>query len=92
MPELRFSRRIAAAIRAGDAPTDESFDRFMPSELERVSSTFWTPIEVVMRVASWLADLEVETVMDIGSGAGKFCVVAALAGTARFVGIEQRPR
>ena len=30
--------------------------------------------------------------MDIGAGAGKFCIATALAGGSTFVGIEQRPR
>ena len=30
--------------------------------------------------------------MDLGSGAGKFCVAAALASRCSFVGVEQRPR
>jgi predicted RNA methylase len=45
-----------------------------------------------MRVAEWLNQLEVETVVDIGSGAGKFCVAAALAARCNFIGVEQRPR
>lgn len=32
------------------------------------------------------------SVVDVGSGAGKFCVAAALCGRARFHGVEQRPR
>lgn len=45
-----------------------------------------------MRVAHWLEPLGVSHVVDIGSGAGKLCVAAALAGTARFTGIEHRER
>jgi hypothetical protein len=47
---------------------------------------------VALRAAQWLADAGVKTVVDIGSGAGKFCVVAALASPCAFTGLEQRPR
>lgn len=45
-----------------------------------------------MRAAEWLGELDVRTVVDIGSGAGKFCVAAALSGRCHFTGLEQRPR
>ena len=36
--------------------------------------------------------VDVQSVVDIGSGAGKFCVAAALGSGCRFTGLEQRPR
>jgi len=47
---------------------------------------------VAVRAAQWLAELGVRRVFDVGSGAGKFCVAAALASDAYFVGVEQRAR
>jgi predicted RNA methylase len=82
----------------GDAPQslrdrgDWAFDRFLPKSLGVVSAQFWTPIEVATRVADWLDDFNIRTVMDIGSGVGKFCVVAALSANCNFLGVEQRPR
>jgi SAM-dependent methyltransferase len=84
--------QIADALRMGRCPTDRAFDRFLPDDLQAISSQYWTPLCVVRRAARWLDDLGVRTVIDVGSGAGKFCVAAALAGRCRFVGIEQRPR
>ncbi|WP_437849656.1 hypothetical protein [Sorangium sp. So ce363] len=83
---------VAQALRAGRSPRNHDFDRFLPDELRRVSAQFWTPIEVAVRAAQWLDELDVRTVVDVGSGAGKFCVAAALAGRSHFTGIEQRPR
>lgn len=83
---------IAMAMRTGMCPVDRAFDRFLPDELRRVSSQYWTPLQVVMRAAEWLEEAKVRTVVDIGSGVGKFCVAAALAGNCQFTGIEQRPR
>ncbi len=57
-----------------------------------MSGQYWTPLVVAKRAAEWLADLKVRTVVDIGSGAGKFCVAAALAGRCHFTGLERRSR
>ncbi|HET7504817.1 MAG TPA: hypothetical protein VFK02_27530 [Kofleriaceae bacterium] len=84
--------QLAALIRAGGEPHDEAFDQFLPARLREVSGRFWTPLVVAARTAAWFAELEVATVVDIGSGAGKFCVAAALGCSTRFVGLEQRPR
>ena len=92
LSESNLARKIAAAMREGARPTDDTFDQFMPGDLEIVSRTYWTPIEVATRVAEWLDELSIDTLMDIGSGAGKFCVAAAIVGKCRFIGLEQRPR
>ncbi len=87
--------RIAAALRSGVCPFDKAFDRFLPPRENRAAPVFWTPLVVALRVARWLEPLEVRSVLDIGSGAGKFCVAASLAcgdRPVRFTGIEQRPR
>ena len=81
---------MAAALRAGRCPTDRAFDRFLPDDLRGVSGHYWTPVAAAKRAAEWLNDLKIRTVVDIGSGAGKFCVVAALVGQCRVTGLEQR--
>ena len=80
----------AQAVRSGRARADDAFDRFLLPELREVSDRYWTPLPVVRRVASWLRDAEVRTVVDIGSGAGKFCIAGALLTRCRFIGLEQR--
>jgi predicted O-methyltransferase YrrM len=85
-------RHVAEALRARMCPSERSFDRFLPRELRRVSRQHWTPLVVALRVAEWLEDVAAENVVDIGSGAGKFCVATALASRCDFTGIEQRPR
>jgi hypothetical protein len=89
---LPSPRRIADAIRLGRSPADRVFDRFLPGQLRVVSGQHWTPLMVAMRAAEWLDEVGVESVVDVGSGVGKFCVVAALSGRARFTGVEQRGR
>lgn len=84
--------RLIDALRDGIVPPDLSFDSFMPRELRRVSYVHWTPLVVALRVAQLLDAHGVRHLVDIGSGAGKFGVAAALAGHFRVTGIEQRPR
>jgi predicted RNA methylase len=91
-PLLPTALELAQEIRAGGEPDDELFDRFLPHRLRLASGVFWTPLVVAARAATWFAEHGITSVVDIGSGAGKFCVAAALGGTCRFTGIEQRPR
>jgi len=70
-------------------PADRAFDRFLPEDLRAVSMEYWTPLRVVKRAAEWLNDVNARHVVDIGSGAGKFCVAAAMLSQARFTGLEQ---
>ena len=83
------ARDLAELMRNGSCPTDKSFDRFLPDPLRLVSADYWTPLAVVKRAAEWLDELGIRTVVDIGSGAGKFCVAGALFGKGRFAGLEQ---
>lgn len=85
-------QQVAEALRAGHPPEDDDFDRFLSQELRSVSAQHWTPLVVAARAAAWFDALNVRTVTDIGSGAGKFCVAAALTGRSHFTGLEQRPR
>lgn len=86
----RHARLVAAAIRAGQVSADAAFDRALPDELREVSVHYWTPVRVVRLAATWLRETRARTVIDIGSGAGKFCVAAALLTRCRFTGLEHR--
>ena len=83
------AQRLAAMMRTGSCPHDQSFDRFLPEPLRLVSPEYWTPLAVVKRAADWLEAVGIRTVVDIGSGAGKFCAAGALFGRCRFIGLEQ---
>jgi SAM-dependent methyltransferase len=85
-------QRIITAMRTRDLPPDDVFDRYLPEELRPVSQQHWSTLRIAVRVARWAAEIHIGSILDIGSGAGKFCVAAALAGEARYVGLEYRPR
>lgn len=84
------ARLAAAALRGGGARANAAFDRLLPAALRDVSEDYWTPTPVIHRVAAWLRAEQVGTIVDIGSGAGKFCVATGLLTPCRVIGLEQR--
>jgi SAM-dependent methyltransferase len=84
--------RIGAALRDGRCPPDAAFDTFLPKDLRDLAGEHWTPLAVALAAARWLVDAGVRQVVDIGSGPGKFCVAAALAGSCELIGLEQSAR
>jgi SAM-dependent methyltransferase len=70
---------------------DEAFDAVYPPEVRRISHRFWTPVETARRAATLLHDAGSRNVLDVGSGVGKFALVAAATFEDLIVtGVEQR--
>jgi SAM-dependent methyltransferase len=70
---------------------DIAFDSVYPAEVRRVSRRFWTPVAVARRAAQLFARAGARRVLDVGSGVGKFVLVAAQAEPGlELVGIEHR--
>ncbi|NNN05120.1 MAG: class I SAM-dependent methyltransferase [Elusimicrobia bacterium] len=84
-------KALAEDLRAGRTVADCRFDQVYPPEIRNLSRTHWTPVEVAVKAAELLRPTEQTQVLDVGSGCGKFCAVAALSGPGRFIGIEKRP-
>jgi len=70
--------------------TDETFDAAYPAELRALSAPHFSPVAVAARAAALLVEAGARRVLDVGAGAGKFCIVGALATPAAFVGVERR--
>jgi SAM-dependent methyltransferase len=71
---------------------DATFDALYPAPIESRSAQFWTPVAVAVRAAELFVSHGVRRVLDVGSGAGKFCLTAAcVRPDVDFTGIEQRP-
>jgi SAM-dependent methyltransferase len=66
------------------------FDELYPFPLRTMASIYWTPVAVAIQAARMLVGESSRRVLDVGSGAGKFCLVGALATPGQFVGVEQR--
>ena len=69
---------------------DEEFDRIYPRNIRRISDQHFTPLDVAKRAASFLVNRPGTRVLDVGSGAGKFCFAGAATTDGIFTGIEQR--
>jgi predicted RNA methylase len=89
---MQLGQRIADRFRAGQPVSDAEFDALYATEWQLPSSRYWTPVDVALRAAEWLTAGGARRVLDVGAGAGKVCLIGALASEAHFFGIEQRPR
>ena len=70
---------------------DACFDDLYPSTLKHLSDLHWTPVAIVRKAATFLAQHPGSRILDIGAGIGKFCLVAAEQyPDCHFIGIEQR--
>jgi len=69
---------------------DNTFNEIYPEHIKALSQRHWTPVAVAKMAAKYLADDTNRKVLDIGSGAGKFCLVGAASTDGIFYGIEQR--
>ncbi len=71
--------------------SDFNFNLLYPQAIQSVAAKHWTPLEVAKKSADFLAISSNIKVLDIGSGAGKFCLTAAhYHSKTSFYGIEQR--
>ncbi|MDB3906768.1 class I SAM-dependent methyltransferase [Crocinitomicaceae bacterium] len=70
--------------------SDREFDTLYSEAVQKHSFIHWTPLEIIETGIDWLQLDKNSHVLDIGSGAGKFCAVAGSSSKARFTGIEMR--
>ncbi|MES2372567.1 MAG: class I SAM-dependent methyltransferase [Bacteroidota bacterium] len=71
--------------------SDAQFHKLYPDTVLAQASMHWTPLYIARKAAEFLAAEKNVKILDIGSGAGKFCLVAAAyQADAFFVGVEQR--
>ncbi|MNU25450.1 arsenite S-adenosylmethyltransferase [compost metagenome] len=69
---------------------DAVFNEIYPPNIQAVAEKHWTPIAVAKMAAEYLAEKSGKKVLDIGAGAGKFCLVGAATTEGFFYGVEQR--
>src|SRR5579859_4578313 len=71
--------------------SDIQFNLLFPPEIQQLAAKHWTPLAVAKMASAFLADKEGVRILDIGSGAGKFCLSASYyKPNAFFDGVEQR--
>lgn len=83
-------RGIVAALRADRDVSNSEFDALFPAEMRARSVSYWTPVRVATIAAHWLEINGATRVLDVGSGAGKFCSIGATVTDAVFHGVERR--
>lgn len=70
---------------------DQLFDSLYPKPLEMMSSRHWTPLRVAQLATEFLTSGPPAKILDIGCGAGKFCLAGAVHAPGHdFYGVEQR--
>lgn len=85
------AERVAELLRRGNCWSERWFDQLLSARAQRASKQHFTPVAVTRRAAEWIREANIGSVLDVGSGAGKFCVATALAAPAcTFVGLEHR--
>lgn len=69
---------------------DDEFNVIYPEHIRKLAKRHWTPIAVAKIASQFLVDKPGTKVLDIGSGAGKFCMLGSAFTKGHFTGIEQR--
>jgi hypothetical protein len=78
-------------LRAELLENDISFNQLYPFGIQKLAKKHWTPIHIARKAAAFLVTDANARILDIGSGAGKFCLAAACYyPDAFFAGVEQR--
>ncbi len=70
--------------------TDTEFDTIFPEDIKRKGHVHWTPVEIAREASEFLSEGPNARILDIGSGAGKFCLVASALTDAKYTGVELR--
>jgi SAM-dependent methyltransferase len=71
--------------------SDPEFDQLYPLSIQALARRHWTPLGIARKASGFLAADNNVRILDIGSGAGKFCLAAAYYKPGAFYyGVEQR--
>ena len=88
--EPGWEAALAGQLAAGRLPSDARFDQLFGERLVPLAALHFTPVAVAARAARWLTESGAAQVVDLGAGAGKFCLVGAALTGATFTGLERR--
>jgi hypothetical protein len=87
----KYFADLIGKIQANQTVADVDFDAIYPAELRKFTRLHFSPIEISRHVAMFLTEEKPQAkILDIGSGAGKFCLIGSKCTAGHFVGIERR--
>ena len=69
---------------------DDVFDLLYAPDVRKFSEIHFTPFEVAFKAAEVLKTMNVERMLDVGSGSGKFCLLTGILANIPVTGVEQR--
>jgi len=69
---------------------DTNFNAIYPAPICSLARKHWSSVSVSKLASDFLVDRPGTKVLDIGSGAGKFCLIGATNTKGHFTGVEQR--
>jgi len=74
--------------------SDQDFDKLYPEDIQNVSQIHWSSIKAIKTAIDFFsATLKPGAkILDVGSGAGKFCIFGSLISEFNFTGVEKRKR
>lgn len=88
MPALEKTRKMSTRF-----ASDDEFNQLYTKDIQYLANRHWTPLNVAISASRFLAVEPNQKILDIGSGAGKFCLTGAYYyPNTFFYGIEQRKK
>ncbi|NOT36344.1 MAG: methyltransferase domain-containing protein [Saprospiraceae bacterium] len=69
---------------------DREFDLIYPKSFKSISKFHFTPVCIAKEAARYLVTNKETKVLDVGSGAGKFCMIGSVVTEGYFYGVEHR--
>src|SRR5437867_10873273 len=70
---------------------DSAFNELYPESIQQMARRHWTPLQVAKKASAFLRTKPGDKILDIGSGVGKFCLIAGFFNPdIQLTGVEQR--
>jgi hypothetical protein len=69
--------------------SDQEFDKVYPAHIRSLSDMHFTSVKAAKTASAFLSEKSI-SVLDIGAGVGKFCMIGSVGTLGQYVGVEQR--
>jgi len=84
--------KVVEQILSGKSIEETEFDQIFPPYYQYHSTIHWSSIRVARQISNWIKPLNRKSVVDIGCGVGKLCLLLRILTNYEIFGIEQRPK